>query len=174
MSGTRLVTYARYARCSPGYFSRVMQEDRYMLDQHVRCIRVGGCVKPGERRHQADAQCRLSAEVRSSVTSRVLVSFGDRRVVVARERASGSRRVRHRLRAVAWSGIHFFGGFPILVGRLETHGGQRRHDKKRRIGLECICIYAVRRCARRGAEGVNRVTPYRIFPGLAALPWLAA
>ena len=158
MSGTRLVTYARYTRCSPGY-SRVMQEDRYMLDQHVRCIRVGGCVKPGERRHQADAQCRLSAEVRSSVTSRVLVSFGDRRVVVARERASGSRCVRHRLRAVAWRGIHFFGDFPILVGRLETHGGQRRHDKKRRIGLECICIYAVRRCARRGAEGVHRVTP---------------
>ena len=161
MSGTRLVTYARYTRCSPGY-SRVMQED-----QHVRCIRVGGCVKPGERRHQADAQCRLSAEVRSSVTSRVLVSFGDRRVVVARERASGSRRVSgHRLRAVAWSGIHFFGGFPILVGRLETHGGQRRHDKKRRIGLECICIYAVRRCARRGAEGVNRVTPYETWATL--------
>ena len=130
MSGTRLVTYARYARCSPGY-SRVMQEDRYlcyinMYDVYGWVVRV----KPGERRHQADAQCRLSAEVRSSVTSRVLVSFGDRRVVVARERASGSRCVRHRLRAVAWRGIHFFGDFPILVGRVETHGGQRRHKKQ--------------------------------------------
>lgn len=88
-----------------------------------------GCVEPGERRHQADAQCRLCAGVWSSVTTRILVSFGKRRVVVARERASGGRRVRYRFRAVAWCGIHFFGDFPIFVSPLGMRGGQRIHVK---------------------------------------------